>query len=94
MVNQHKKSLQNKKVSMKEWLMGAAPTLAIVMILVIFMIFFGDVVEPMKGLSEANVQASERLAVSMDRIDGIIHDRVRITDFEEISQGDNVTIPN
>jgi len=94
MVNQHKKSLEGKKKSIGEMVATAAPWIAIVMILVIFMSFFGEVVEPTKGLADANIAASERLAVSMDRIDGILHDRVRITDYEEISQGDNVTIPD
>lgn len=93
MVNQYTKSQSNKKKSWTDMLVGAAPIMAIILILVVFMIFYGDVVEPTVELADANIAASERLADSLKSIDSIIHDRITIDNYEEISRG-NSTPPN
>lgn len=67
-VHELRESETYKKKKLGEILMGLAPYIAIVLILVIFMLFFGEVVKPIGSLSEGLTEASKELKSASDTL--------------------------
>jgi hypothetical protein len=67
-----------RKKKLGEILMGIAPMIAIILILAIFMIFFGEVVKPMNGTNAAMVETAKSLTLASDTLSETCLGRVRL----------------
>ena len=97
MVSQHIKSKRNEKVGIGQLIAQAMPFIAVIMIVVLFMIFFGDAVQPMIDVGDKFIAVADNLAEATDKLDGIINDRVYINGGEvasPISNGNITAAPN
>lgn len=70
-----RRAMEYVKPKLSDKLLALAPAMVILMILVVFMIFFGDVVEPFKDAAKAQsgltievIKAQEELAVTSERL--------------------------
>jgi hypothetical protein len=64
-----------KKRKLGEILVGLAPLIAIVMILTIFMLFFGQTVAPTIELANSNVAASKELTIAVNGMQAVCLNR-------------------
>jgi len=93
MVNQHTKAQRDKKKTIGEMLVTAAPYIAIVMILVCFLLFFNDAVKPMKEVGDKYVTVADKLDHAITKLDAVIHDRAYwLEDENLVTDGDNVLV--
>lgn len=67
-VQQCEEGLKYKKKSLTDILLQIAPVLAVVIILVVFMIFFDDVVQPLKVLSENLIVATDQMSEALNTL--------------------------
>ena len=91
LVQELKSAEDYKKKKMGDLIAAAVPYIALIIILVSFMIFFGEVVQPSVTISNQNVVIMDKFDNLIERLDVMINNR-------PLLQGDsltgNVTIPN
>jgi len=88
MINQHIKAEREKKKNIGDMIAAAIPYMAVIMILVLFMIFFDDAVKPMKEVGAQYSEVADNLAITTDRLEAIIHDRM-VLDNEDLPKEDD-----
>jgi len=93
LVNQHRKSVSNLKSSLSDMISKALPYMAAVMLVVMFMLFFGEAVQPMIDVGDQYTAVSNNLVKVTNKLDDIINDKVTIIDYETPSPP-NSTPPN
>ena len=88
-ISEIQKANRDKKKSVAEIITFAVPFIALVMIITMFMIFFGEAVQPMINLGDKNEvmldQVNEMLITTnriLDRADSIINDREYLNNIE------------
>ena len=96
LVSQQRKSLANVKQTMGEILAKAMPYMAMTMIIVCFLLFFGEAVQPSIDAGDKFVQVSNNLIKVTNHLDQIINDKMVISDIEDSTPQPpmNVTPPN
>jgi hypothetical protein len=77
-VHELEESESYKKKKFGEILVAIAPYVAILLVLIVFMIFFNDVVAPTVQLGNNLVSASEKLSNSLDTINGLIGNSTKL----------------
>lgn len=95
-ISEIQKANRDKKKTIAELIAYAVPFMALVMIITMFMIFFGEAVQPMINLGDKNEvlleQTNQMLITTnqiLDRADSIINDREYINNIERT--GGNAT---
>jgi hypothetical protein len=63
------------KKSITELVSQAMPYIAIIMILTIFMIFFGEVISPIQDLSASTTASMDKMSTLVTKLDGVINDK-------------------
>jgi hypothetical protein len=92
-VSQAVKSERDRKKSIGEILQQAIPIMAVILILVLFMIFFETAVNPMIEVGDKYVAVADKLVIVSTKLDAVIHDRVTLDNYEEVSGEYNTTAP-
>lgn len=78
LVHEYRESESYKQRKLSDIVMALAPYVAIVLILAIFMIFFGEVVKPMTSAGDAITKASDKLAVASDNMESACLGKVKL----------------
>lgn len=78
LVHEYRESENYKKKKLGEMLMTLAPFMAIVIILVVFMIFFSEVVAPTVGLANTLTSATSDMKESMVRMEAVCLNRPQL----------------
>jgi len=95
LVQEHRASEDYKKKKISDMIMQLAPLILAVMIVVSFMLFFGEVVAPTKDFADNLVVASEKLSVTVNKMEDIILERERLKNEVIIRSDDEpITPPN
>lgn len=87
LVHEYRESDNYRKKKIGEMLLAAAPIIAVVIILSVFMIFFNDTVRPSMELGDKLIAVADKMDASLSRIDQVINNRIVITDNSSIVRG-------
>ena len=93
LVSQHLKSERNKKQSMSDMVAKALPYIAMIMLVVMFMLFFNEAVQPMLDVGSQYVTASENLVKASEKLDNAINNRITISENEAEGEHNTPEIP-
>lgn len=92
LVNQHSKAERNRKKTVAEMISAAIPYISVVMIVIMFMIFYGDAVEPIKEMAQTSVAhwetVTENIAQATSQLNEIINNK-QVLIGETINQTSN-----
>lgn len=91
-VHELRESETYKKKKLGEVLMALAPYIAVVLILVVFMLFFGEVVKPIGSLSEGLTEASKELKSASDTLSETCLGKIKLQ-IQEINTSTGNTNP-
>ena len=82
LVQEHRESESYKKKKLGEIFLQIFPVLAVIMILTIFMLFFGEVVAPTKELAQSNQEMSKALIETWGKMENIVLEREQLQNDE------------
>lgn len=75
LINEFKESDAYKRKKIGDLMVAAAPYIAIVLILAIFMLFFGEVVQPTISLGDKLVQTADKMDAILMRQDALLNNK-------------------
>jgi len=78
LVQEHREAEDYKKKTWGDKLMQLFPFIAVIMILIVFMLFFGEVVAPTKELAQSNQAMAEKLIESWGKMENIVLEREQL----------------
>ena len=94
LVQEHREANDYKKKSLSDMFMTIFPFVAVIMILVVFMLFFGEVVAPMKELSSSNQAFMTKSFEVWESMEDIILEREQLQNDEILRDSAIETPPN
>lgn len=93
-VNQHLKSEREKKSSVGEMILKAAPYIMLVMILTVFMIFFNDAVQPTQELANKLSESLDKENHLTERELDILERSMDVLEGKQTLSGEDSEVPN
>ena len=94
LVQEHREAEDYKKKSLGDKLMAIFPFIAVIMILIVFMLFFGEVVAPTKELAQSNQAMADKLIETWGLMENIVLEREQLQNDDIVRDNVVETPPN